>query len=110
MIVLIVYLSHDQLRQSQHSQNLSMTVLSWTSYNINSSIYAYKRNVIFLGQGKIRKVCKWSGKGIGVQPQSLFSGKKFSENTVKIIPKKSKMKSRVVLIFFSGIFFINFGC
>ena len=29
-------------------------------------IYAYKRNVVFLGQGKIRKVCKWSGKGIGV--------------------------------------------
>ena len=41
--------------------------------------------------GKSGKVCKWLGKGVGVvnyryvksQPQSLFSGKKFSENGVK---------------------------
>ena len=64
--------------------------------------------MIFLGQGKIRKVCKWSGKGIGVvkvcekSATSLFSGKKFSENAVKIILKKSKTKSRVILIFFLG--------
>ena len=36
------------------------------------------------------------------QPQSLFSSKKFSENAVKIILKKSKTKSRVILIFFWG--------
>ena len=52
------YLRH--LGQSQHSQNVSMTVLSWADiireklyfYYINSYIYDYKRNVIFLGQGK----------------------------------------------------------
>ena len=38
------------------------------------------------------------------QPQSLFSGKKFSENAVKIILKKSKTKSRVIFIFFREIF------
>ena len=66
--------------------------------------------MIFLGQGKIRKVCKWSGKGVGVvnyrfvksQPQSLFSGKKFLGNGVKIILKKLKTKSTVILIFFGG--------
>ena len=34
------------------------------------------------------------------EPQSLFSGKKFSENAVKIILKKLKTKNRVILIFF----------
>ena len=66
--------------------------------------------MIFLGQGKIRKVCKWSGKGVGVvnyrfvksQPQSLFSGKKFLGNGVKIILKKLKTKSTVILIFLGG--------
>ena len=57
--------------------------------------------------------CKWSGKGIGVvnyrfvksQLQSLFSGKKFSEKTVKIIKNKVKnIKSRVILNFFAGFF------
>ena len=71
--------------------------------------------MIFLGQGKIRKVCKWSGKGVGVvnyrfvksQPQSLFSGKKFLGNGVKIILKKLKTKSRVILIFWGGNFFLE---
>ena len=36
------------------------------------------------------------------QPQSLFSSKKFSENAVKIILKKLKTKSRVILSFFFG--------
>ena len=34
------------------------------------------------------------------QPQCLFSNKKFSENSVKIILKKSKTKNRVIMIFF----------
>ena len=34
-------------------------------------MYAYKRNVIFPGQGKIRKICEWSGKGIGVVNEGL---------------------------------------
>ena len=69
-------------------------------------MHDYKRNVIFSwpeenqekfasGQEKAVKVCETSA-------TSLFSGKKFSENAVKIILKKSKMKSRVILIFFGG--------
>ena len=38
--------------------------------------------------------------------QSLFSGKTFLENAVKIILKKSKTKSRVILIFFREIFLV----
>ena len=45
------------------------------------------------------KVCEKSA-------ASLFSGKKFSENAVKIILKKSKTKSRVILIFFGGEIFL----
>ena len=41
------------------------------------------------------------------QPQSLFSGKKFSENAGKIILKESKTKSRVILISFFGKFFLE---
>ena len=47
------------------------------------------------------------------QPQSLFSSKKFSENSVKIILKKSKTKNRVIMIFFLGgrkNFFRSFWC
>ena len=47
------------------------------------------------------KVCEKSA-------ASLFSSKKFSENTVKIILKKSKTKSRVILIFLGGKFFYKF--
>ena len=36
------------------------------------------------------------------QPQSLFSGKKFLGNGVKIILKKLKTKSTVILIFLGG--------
>ena len=50
------------------------------------------------------KVCEKSA-------TSLFSGKKFSENAVKIVLKKSKTKSRVILIFFGGgNLFISFCC
>ena len=41
------------------------------------------------------------------QPQSLFPGKKFSENAVKIILKKSNTKIRVILIFFGGEIFLE---
>ena len=37
---------------------------------------------------------------------SLFSGKTFLENAVKIILKKSETKSRVILIFFREIFLV----
>ena len=46
--------------------------------------------------------------GLKRQPQSLFSGKKFSENTVKIILKKSKTKGRVTLFIFFKEFFYKF--
>ena len=41
---------------------------------------------------------------------TLFSGKKFSENVVKIILKKSKTKSRVILNFWGVNFFRSFCC
>ena len=44
---------------------------------MKSYIYAYKRNVIFLDQRKIRKVCEWSGKGIGVVKVCEKSAAKF---------------------------------
>ena len=70
--------------------------------------------MIFLGQRKIRKslqvvrkrrrCCESNYTFVKSQPQSLFSGKKFSENGVKIILKKFKTKSRVILIFLGRSF------
>ena len=66
----------------------------------------------FLTRGKSGKFASGQEKAVNVKvceksAASLFSSKKFSENAVKIILKKSKTKSRVILIFFfwgGGIF------
>ena len=67
----------------------------------------------FLTRGKSGKFASGQEKAVNVKvceksAASLFSGKKFSENAVKIILKKSKTKSRVILIFLGGKFFYKF--
>ena len=62
--------------------------------------------MIFLGQGKIKKVCEWWGKDIGVVKVCEKSAG-FQTDTVKITNWKVKTKSRVKLIFFSDFFYVS---